>query len=125
MDCYDVYLGQEPVGKAYVSRQGLYYRIQCRCAISSKVMHRLVVTCGERQESLGVLVPFGQEFGLDTRLAVKRLGSGQLRFTVQPRHNEMKELIPLSPEEPFSYIRRLRECYLVRMNGQCYAALRK
>jgi hypothetical protein len=113
------------VGKAYVTEQGLYYRIRCRCAITSDVIHRLVVSCGDRQESLGILVPFGQEFGLDTKIAAKRIGRGELRFTVRPKRNEMKELLPLSPEEPFAYIRRLKECYLVRMNGQCYAALKE
>lgn len=113
------------MGKAYVTQQGLYYRIQCRCAMSTDVIHRLVVTCGQCQESLGVLVPFGQEFGLDTKLPVKRLGQGALKFKVQPKHKQMHEMIPLSPEEPFAYIRRLRQCYLVRMNGRCYAAIKK
>ncbi len=107
-----------------MTEQGLYYRIQCRCAMTSDVIHRLVVSCGDRQESLGVLVPFGQEFGLDTKLAVKRLGRGELQFKIQPKHEEMKEFVPLSPEEPFAYIARLRECYLVRHNGKFYAALK-
>ena len=122
LECYDVYLGQDAVGKAYVSLQGLYYRIQCRCAMSSQVMHRLVITCGEQQESLGVLIPFGQEFGLDTRIAVKRIGEGVLRFKVLPKHTSMEEFVPLSPEEPFAYLRRLRSSYLVRKNGRFYAA---
>ena len=90
--------------------------------MSSDVIHRLVVFCGDRQESLGILVPFGQEFGLDTKIAAKRIGRGALRFTVRPKRNEMKELLPLSPEEPFAYLRRLRSSYLVRKNGRFYAA---
>ncbi len=93
--------------------------------MSSDVMHNLVVSCGERQESLGVLIPYGQEFGLDTKLAMKRLGKGALQFRITPKRDKIEEYVPLSPEEPFAYIRRLKECYLVRHNGVCYAALRE
>lgn len=113
------------MGKAYVTQQGLYYRIQCRCAMSTDVMHNLVVSCGDQQESLGVLIPFGQEFGLDTKLAMKRLGKGLLQFRIVPKHSKAEQFVPLSPEEPFAYIRRLRECYLVRHKSAWYAALRK
>ena len=90
-------LGCDAVGKAYVTEQGLYYRIQCRCAMTSDVIHRLVVSCGDRQESVGVLVPFGQEFGLDTKLAVKRLGRGELQFKIQPKQLPALMYIKVSP----------------------------
>ena len=93
--------------------------------MSRDVMHSLVVSSGDREENLGLLIPYGQEFGLDTRLAIKRLGSGALQFRVVPRHCKAESFVPLSPEEPFAYIHRLRQCYLVRQNGKLYAALRK
>ena len=121
-----MYLGRETVGKAYVSQQGLYYRITCRCAMSSGVIHRLVVACEGRQESLGVLVPIDQEFGSDTKIPVKRLGRGPFQFLLLPKHRAMEEeYVPLSPQEPFAYITKLRECYLVRKNGEAYAVLKK
>ena len=93
--------------------------------MSSDVMHNLVVSCGDKQESLGVMIPFGQEFGLDTKIAMKRLGQGELAFKIMPKRGKVEEYVPLSPEEPFGYIRRLREVYLVRQNGGLYAALKK
>ena len=117
-------MGKDAIGKAYVDKLGLYYRVRCRCVISSDLIHRLIVRCGDTQENLGVLIPVGHEFGLDTKIAAKRLSRGELHFTVQPKRDEMKELVPLSPEEPFAYIRRLKECYLVRMNGRCYGAFK-
>jgi hypothetical protein len=93
--------------------------------MSTDVMHNLVVSCGDQQESLGVLIPFGQEFGLDTKLAIKRLGKGLLQFRIVPKRGKVEEYVPLSPEEPFAYIKRLKECYLVRHNGGVYAAVRK
>lgn len=116
---YDVYLGDKPIGKAYVTREGLYYRIRCRCQLSGEVICKLTVTCDKHQENLGVLVPMEGDFGLETRIAAKRLGEGEPRFRVMPRHEELRgKFIPLAPEEPFRYITRLKDAYLEQRNGQ-------
>lgn len=116
---FDVCLGDKPVGKAYVERQGLYYRIRCRCGLTGEVIHKVLVSCGTMEENLGILVPMGGEFGLDTRIPVKRLGEGKLTFRIMPRHAELKgRFIPLSPEEPFRYISRLKDAHLEKRNGK-------
>ena len=119
MDAYEVYLGQESVGQVTAAVEGLYYRIRCRCSLSGDVVYRLVVTCGNHSENLGALIPVGSDFGLDTRLAMKRLGKGRLQFRILPKHPELGgRFIPLGPEEPFSYISKLRHAYLQTRNGQ-------
>ena len=116
---YDVYLGSEVIGKVQVVRQGLYYQFSCRCRLSGDVMYRLGVSCGAKRENLGILVPLGQRFGLDTRLAVKRLGEGSFRFRVLPKHQKaVGQFVPLHPEEPFAYITRLQETFLETRDGQ-------
>lgn len=116
---YGVYFGKDLAGKVQVRRQGLYYRFQCRCRLSGDVMCRLHVTCGDRQENLGVVVPMGDGFGLDTRLPVKRLGEGSMEFTLVPKSGLPEgKLIPIYPEEPFAYIERLKESFLVRKGEQ-------
>ena len=58
-------------------------------------------------------------FGLETKLPVKRLGEGRMEFLLLPKHGTPKaQFVPISPEEPFSYIVRLKEAYLVKRNGQ-------
>jgi hypothetical protein len=119
MDTYDVYLGQESVGKVDAQVEGLYYRFQCRCKLSGEVVYRLLVSCGDHQENLGALIREGDSFGLHTRLAMKRLGKGKLQFRLLPKHPDLDGLfVPLGPEEPFSYISKLRRAYLQRRNGQ-------
>ena len=116
---YEVYLGDKRVGTVEVARQGLYYRFRCRCSLSGEVICKLVVTCGGREENLGVLVPEGDGFGLETRLPVKRLGDGEMKFRVVPRHTGVTgNFVPLAPEEPFAYITRLKDAYLEKRDGQ-------
>lgn len=121
---YGVYFGSEPVGKVQVLRQGLYYSFHCRCRLTGSVMCRLEAACGDKRESLGVLVPMDGGFGLNTRLPVKRLGEGEFRFRILPRHDKPAEqFVPIYPEEPFAYIERLKDGFLARRDGQVGAIL--
>lgn len=111
--------GGKDVGKVQVKKEGLYYRFYCRCQLSGDVVCRLMVSCGGKQESLGVLIPMGDCFGLETKLAAKRLGEGEPEFRVVPNKVVMPgKFIPLKPEEPFTYIERLKDAYLARQEGQ-------
>ena len=116
---YDICFGNEVVGVATVERQGLYYHFSCRCRLGGTAMYRVSVSCNGHHENLGVLVPMGDGFGLDTKLAVKRLGEGELLFLVLPKHPQIrKQFIPIHPEEPFAYISRLQDAFLEVRNGQ-------
>jgi hypothetical protein len=122
---YDICLGSTVVGQATVEKQGLYYRIACRCKIAGDTMRRIHVICGGKQENLGVCVPLESFFGLEKKIPCKRLGSGVPEFFLTPRDpGTQGKFVPVYPEEPFAYIRRLKECYLVRMNGRCYGAFK-
>lgn len=116
---YAVSFGNEQVGKVSVQRRGLYYRFRCRCRITGGAVYRVRVRCGEIQESLGILVPMEGGFGLDTQIPVKRLGEGEMEFFMVPKYESSPVAIaPVYPEEPFAYISRLKDAYLVRQNGE-------
>lgn len=116
---YGVYFGKQMAGKVQVQRLGLYYRFQCRCQLSGDIVCRLSVRCGDKRESLGVVVPMDGSFGLDTKVPVKRLGEGEMMFSLVPKHEvEPGKFIPISPEEPFAYIARLKKGYLARRYGK-------
>lgn len=116
---YGVYFGSKLAGKVQVCRQGLYYQFCCRCSLTGDVICRLHVICGNNRENLGVVVPIEDGFGLETKLPVKKVGEGSMEFLLIPRH-EIPEgkFVPIYPEEPFSYIARLKESFLERKNGQ-------
>ena len=116
---YNVYFGTESCGKVQVLRQGLYYRFVCRCRLSGDILFRLMVSCGGKQEDLGILVPMDGGFGLDKKIPAKRLGEGIPEFHLHTKQAQTEgSFIPIIPEEPFGYISRLKEAYLVRRNGQ-------
>lgn len=123
---YGVYFGKEMAGKVQVQREGLYYRFTCRCQLSGDVVCRLYVTCGDKQENLGVVVPMDDGFGLDTRIPVKRLGEGEMAFTLIPKHESPEGVfVPVYPEEPFSYIERLKKAFLIRKEGRVGVSFRE
>lgn len=112
-------MGDKAAGKALVERQGLYYRISVRCDLDGEIMHKVVLRCGNGEENLGVPVPMGEQFGIDTRIPVKRAGEGTMEFLVLPRHGQLAgKFVPLSPEEPFRYIAKLKDAYLISRQGQ-------
>ena len=116
---YDIMLAGEPVGQATVRRQGLYWQFSCRCDLSGETVCRISVTCGDKQVSLGILVPEGGRFVLNTKVAASKLGSGTPEFICQPRRPELQgKFIPLRPEEPFAYLHRLEDAFLARQNGE-------
>ena len=116
---YEVLLGGQRIGRAIVDRQGLYYAIACRCRLSGEVVYKVTVSCGEKSESLGILVPEGGAFVLTTRIPIKRLGEGELQFRAVPRHMEMQgQFIPVTPEEPFAYLSRLENAFMEIRSGR-------
>ena len=75
---------------------------------------------------MGVLVPEGDAFVLDTRLPVKRIGEGDFGFRVVPNRPVLDgRFIPIKPEEPFAYLERLKDAYLTRQDGQLGVIIRE
>ena len=106
---YDIFRGGEKIGKAQVQREGLYYRFRCCCNLTGEVIYRLLVTWGEKHVNLGIPAPRGDAFYLDTRVAANRLEQGIPTFLAVPRHPEAKGFwAPVSPDEPFTYLHRLK-----------------
>lgn len=116
---YELCLGGQPVGKVQMERQGLYYRFFCRCALSGSMPYRLYGICGNKREKIGVLVPAAGGFGLDSKIPAKRFPEGEMSFLLSAKEERFTgNFIPISPEEPFAYISRLRKTFLAIQNGQ-------
>lgn len=117
---YAVRFGEEPVGKVQVTREGLYYHVICRCRLSGEGMYRLEAASGEKRVNLGILVPEDNGFGIKTRFPVSRIGEGELTFCLRPKHEQLggRHFVPIIPEEPFSYLERLKDAFLETQNGK-------
>ncbi len=115
---YEILMGNESVGEAEVTHRGLYLQISCRCHLSGEVLCKVMVTCGETRKNLGTLVPEGGGFCLSTKIPAKYF-SGTPSFCAVPRRGESEgKFVPIYPEEPFSYLEKLKECYLERRGEQ-------
>ena len=56
---------------------------------------------------------------LETKVPVKRIGEGEMSFILIPKQVPLSgTFVPISPEEPFAYISRLKKSFLVYKNGQ-------
>ena len=116
---YEISQGGKPVGRVRVERQGLYYHFSCRGKLTGAVVCKLVVSCGERQENLGVFVPMDGTFGIEKKLPVKRLGEGTPQFRVLPKHESVEgKFVPIYPEEPFAYMAKLKDAFLAYQEDQ-------
>ena len=116
---YEIRQGASAIGQVQVERQGLYYRFSCRCRPKETGMHRVLASCNGKQEDLGTLVPMDGAFGLEKRIPAKRLGEGVPEFLLISKNSARKErFVPVYPEEPFSYMARLKDAYLKRKEGQ-------
>lgn len=123
---YPLCFGGTAVGQVRLVKEGLYYRFFCRCRLSGDVVCRVMVNWGDLRENLGILVPSGEGFALETRVPVKRFGKGKPEFSVTPsRPPTGEKFLPISPEEPFSYIARLKDAFLEVREGQVGAVLRE
>ena len=116
--CYSVSCGMDSVGKVQVEKIGLYYRFQCRCRAACESVYRLMAQFGLEQIPVGVLVPDGVGIHLDKRIPVKVFPKGTPDFLMVPLHPDMDSFfVPLSPEEPFAYLTRLKDSFLTEQNG--------
>ena len=116
---FEVLLGNRGVGKVEVIREGLYYRVVCRCILPIGGVYRLYALQNSGRENLGVVIPDGDGFLLDKKVPAKRLGNGPFQFVLSSGAPSLSgEFIPISPEEPFLYIDRLKNAFLESENGK-------
>lgn len=116
---YPILLGGQRVGQAQVTRRGLYYHFFCQIKLTGQTLCRLELTCGDKRESLGVPVPEGRVFVVTKTLPASRCGCGKPEFRVLPKHESVQgKFVPISPEEPFAYLSRLKYAYLQRRGEQ-------
>ena len=123
---YPVLQGGRAIGSATLTRQGLYYHICCRCRLSGEVMFRLILTQEDGQLDLGILTPMDGCFGLNSSISSKKLGKGDVAFSLRPRHPSAEEkCFPVSGDEPFTYLQELERAYLVRRREGLFVALKE
>ena len=113
-----MYLRDERVGNATVLRQGLYCRVYCRCRFNGEGFFSLCMADGVQHKALGILVPDGDSFVVDTSIKAMELQDRDLSFQiVQPGRDGV--FIPIVEGEDFLHLDKLRKASFENRNGVC------
>ncbi len=115
---YAVHLNGEKVGTAILSRCGLYYEVQSRCAVRGKQMVHLLMGIESAVEDLGLLIPANGGLELKKRIPVRRIGEGKPSFFLRNRNEAVEYFVPVKPGEAFPYLHRLKDAAFAVHNGQ-------
>lgn len=82
-------------------------------------MYEVHVSCDGRTVNLGICVPVGDAFEIRTSVPVKRLGTGELRFSAVPKDEKPDEsFYPVREDAPFDAIDQLDQARLLEQDGQ-------
>lgn len=118
MERYEVLFEGKSVGTVTVDQEGLYYCIDCKSSQVGAKLVRLRAAGDMGEADLGILIPEADQLRLRTRVAVKRIGKGKLRFEIKFAKEECEEWVAVRPDEPFIYLSRLQSAYLKKKNGE-------
>ena len=105
-----------PYGNATIERQGLYTKISCSCRSPERIL--LKWSGGKRD--LGVCVPMGEGYGIQTRIPTKHLGFEDLHFLTQegPPRSPAPTSYLIAEDVPFTQLKFLRMGTLVYRAGR-------
>ena len=116
---YTVSVGSKQVGRVQMLLQGLYFRVECRAELTGSISYRLVAVTDGARENIGILIPEGKSWTLTRKIPCKRLNPENLQFLLLPSHEPVEgKFVPLSPEEPFSYLEQLKDLYLKKQQDR-------
>ena len=114
---YEVLLNDAVAGKVQVTQEGLYYRVRCRCAVPDDGIYRLVAVSDHGKENLGVVVPENDGYILNRKIPAKNLPEGSSFALSADGGTDSHKFVPISPDEPFSYIDQLQSAFLEIREG--------
>ncbi len=124
LQSYPILSGTQTIGTAYVTQEGLYYRICCKCQLTGEVIYKIVINGHNFSEDLGVCVPTDGAFGVCTRIPTKRIRGDEFVFLAVPRHQKMNiKRVVVVEGSPFAYLSLLESAYLLHEDGQAWIAI--
>jgi hypothetical protein len=115
---YAVRYKEKVIGQVLLQRQGLYYSIECQCAIPDERVYALKLETKGKYMDLGILYPAkNSQFGMITKIPAKRLEQGSLEFSIQCR-NKYEDIFPIDRPLPTKVIVNIDQLRLCRRNGK-------
>lgn len=116
---YPIYYDEKECGNAIVDKQGLYYRIICKCKIPTNAPCKITVQIGERNINLGTCIKAGNIYTVDTKIPCKYLASKNLKFNIlSPKKECCQGFVPVGENVPFPHLNKLNKARMCHRNGQ-------
>lgn len=110
-----IFYDNKVVGQAEIIREGLFYKIHCFCTLPDSGIYRIAVMDGETVLDLGICVPSGDKFVLNTRVPVKKINGDHVEFQLVAGN---KQGIPVATGREFPHLDKLETARLQVANGQ-------
>ena len=117
---YDVILNGNRVGNIAIESIGLYYKFFCECTLPDNKIYRLFSVDKDTFVKLGICVPEGGKFVLNTRISQKVFSEKPTIFLLM---SNVDKVIYIKNGKPFDYLDKLDIARLKKSNGQQYYIL--
>ncbi len=116
---YDIRNQGKAIGGVEVTKQGLYYRISCRCIPPDGEIHRLILRTEACRVDLGICVPENGVFVVRKRIPCKTVVGKDATFILESNNLPRRErfFIP-DPNMPFPELSNLSGAVLERREGR-------
>ncbi len=105
---FPVYYEDRLCGKANMERQGLYYRIICKCKIPTVAPCKIQIRTDGRNINLGTCIKSGDLFTIDTKIPCKYIQETSIKFYILPKEPEgTLGFVPIGEDVPFPHLHKL------------------
>ena len=116
MDGYKLYREQNLVGEVEMNREGLYYRICCRCKPTKEIL-RLIHRGSGGELLIGVCGPASWGFGIERWVPIKALGNGPHCFYLAEPQDVPVKFYALNHQIPLQLQDKLEQCRFAVRDG--------
>lgn len=115
----EIFYNGKSVGRMQFDREGLYYRLSCRCNCRLEEAYRVFAVCNGEKIALGLCVPDGDLFTMHCHIPATRLPGTVERCELWP-HKSENGYIRLDAQKPFPCIPLLEKArFCVRGGSPC------
>ncbi len=101
----EIKMDGKTVGMATMEKEGLYYRICCKCHFADRQIHTVWVLWKTGSRKLGVCVPEGRYACLNTKIPAKHIPDEALSFEIDYRQNDF--FYPVEAGKPLGCMDKL------------------
>ena len=114
MENYTVHYGSNKVGDIVAMQEGLYMHFRGQLFLPSDEIYRVYAAYQDKTVDAGIPIMEGRSFVLDTKIAVKKLGVGQPKFTAVALKNDSSLCYEIDTDKAFEHIAKLPNSILLK-----------